>query len=100
MTTAVSCYESRQPLCHKRSRGVWVPCFRRDDPERGAQSASQSISEFQKFRLPTEANQFTDSHRPPHRGALRNVINAGRDAVDAVVPLTNGADADGEVVWF
>jgi hypothetical protein len=30
---------------------------------------------------------------------LRNVINAGRDAVDAAAPLTNGAKADGEVVW-
>jgi hypothetical protein len=27
------------------------------------------------------------------------VANAGRDAVDADVPLTNGADADGEGVW-
>jgi hypothetical protein len=27
------------------------------------------------------------------------VTNAGRDAVDAEVPITNGADADGEVVW-
>src|SRR5258705_10870411 len=35
----------------------------------------------------------------PERGALRNVINAGRDAVDAVVPLTNGAAAYGQVVW-
>ena len=36
----------------------------------------------------------------PKRGALRNVINAGRDAVDAVVPLTNGAVAYGQVVSF
>ena len=35
----------------------------------------------------------------PHRGVLRNVINAGRDAVDAGALVTNGADADGEVVW-
>jgi hypothetical protein len=34
-----------------------------------------------------------------HRGALRNVTNAGRDAVDADALLTNGAEADGEVVW-
>jgi hypothetical protein len=27
------------------------------------------------------------------------VTNAGRDAVDAEAPITNGADADGEVVW-
>ena len=35
----------------------------------------------------------------PHRGVLRNVINAGRDEVDAGALLTDGADADGEVVW-
>ena len=35
----------------------------------------------------------------PERGALRNVINAGRDAVDADALLTNSAKADGEVVW-
>ena len=34
-----------------------------------------------------------------HRGALRNVINAERDAVDANALLTNSAEADGEVVW-
>ena len=27
------------------------------------------------------------------------VTNAGRDAVDVDAPITNGADADGEVVW-
>jgi len=27
------------------------------------------------------------------------VTNAGRDAMDADAPITNGADADGEVVW-
>jgi hypothetical protein len=36
----------------------------------------------------------------PERGALRNVINAGWDAVDAGRhDLTKRADADGEVVW-
>jgi hypothetical protein len=30
---------------------------------------------------------------------LANVINAERDAVDADALLTNGVDADGEVVW-
>ena len=33
------------------------------------------------------------------RGALRNVINAGWDAVDADARLTKRADADGEIVW-
>jgi hypothetical protein len=37
---------------------------------------------------------------PSHRGALRNVINAGRDAVDAGGVLTSSADADGQVVSF
>jgi hypothetical protein len=31
---------------------------------------------------------------------LRNVINAGRDAVDAGSACDERADADGEVVWF
>jgi hypothetical protein len=35
-----------------------------------------------------------------HRGAIAIVTNAGRDAVDADVLLTNGTGADGEVVWF
>jgi hypothetical protein len=36
----------------------------------------------------------------PNEGRLAIVTNAGRDAVDAKAALTNGADADGEVVWF
>jgi hypothetical protein len=37
--------------------------------------------------------------RPTHKGRIMIVANAGRDAVDAEVPTTNGAEADGEVVW-
>jgi hypothetical protein len=41
---------------------------------------------------------------PSHQGALRNVINAERDAVDADADAdgawTNVPEADGEVVWF
>jgi hypothetical protein len=37
---------------------------------------------------------------PSHtEGRLAIVTDAGRDAVDADVPITNGAKADGEVVW-
>jgi hypothetical protein len=36
---------------------------------------------------------------PPHKGALAIVTDARRDAVDVDAPLTNGAEADGEVVW-
>ena len=32
-------------------------------------------------------------------GRLAIVTNAGRDAVDAEVPITNGIEAYGEVVW-
>jgi hypothetical protein len=35
----------------------------------------------------------------PQKGRLAIVTNAGRDAVDVDAPLTNGAEADGEVVW-
>jgi hypothetical protein len=30
---------------------------------------------------------------------VRVVTNVGRDAMDAEVPLTSGAEADGEIVW-
>jgi putative intracellular protease/amidase len=32
-------------------------------------------------------------------GRIAIVTDAGWDAVDAAAPLTNGAQADGEVVW-
>ena len=35
----------------------------------------------------------------PTEGRLAIVTNAGRDAVDVAVSLTNGTEADGEVVW-
>jgi hypothetical protein len=43
----------------------------------------------------------TNSRHPvPQRGALRNVINAGRDAVDADGAARRTAlDVDGKVVW-
>jgi hypothetical protein len=34
-----------------------------------------------------------------YEGRFAIVTSAGWDAVDADVPLTNGADAYGEVVW-
>jgi hypothetical protein len=35
----------------------------------------------------------------PLEGRIAIVTDAGRDAVDADAPITNGAEADGEVVW-
>jgi hypothetical protein len=42
------------------------------------------------------------SHAVPSHleGRLAIVTDAGRDAVDADVPMTNGTDADGEGAWF
>jgi hypothetical protein len=38
---------------------------------------------------------------PSHlEGRLAIVTDAGRDAVDADVPITNGTEADGEDAWF
>jgi hypothetical protein len=40
------------------------------------------------------------SCRPvPLEGRFAIVTDAGWDAVDANAPITNGAEADGEVVW-
>ena len=36
---------------------------------------------------------------PSHRGALRNVINAGRDAWTLIALTTKAREADGEIVW-
>ena len=33
------------------------------------------------------------------RGAYASSRNVGRDAMDVEVPLTSGAEADGEIVW-
>ena len=35
----------------------------------------------------------------PIEGRFAIVTDAGRDAVDADAPITNGAEADGEGVW-
>jgi hypothetical protein len=43
---------------------------------------------------------FISAAVPSHsEGRFAIVTNAGRDAVDADALLTNGAEADGEVVW-
>jgi hypothetical protein len=56
--------------------------------------------------LPAKINPFSPDPNHPHnsaipspRGAFAIVTNAGWDAVDADAPLTNGGEADGEVVW-
>ena len=58
------------------------------------------------FRLTRRANQLLPTRpvSPDKRGGSRSSRTRGRDAVDAgcatlVARTTNGADADGEVVW-
>jgi hypothetical protein len=59
-----------------------------------------AISAFPKFTLTPDPNQqYTDFVPSRYEGRFAIVASAGRDAVDADVPLTNGADAYGEVVW-
>jgi hypothetical protein len=63
--------------------------------------AAPPISDFQKFRLTPGANQHYSDLVPSHRGALRNVINAGRDAMDVGSARDErGLLAYGQVVWF
>jgi hypothetical protein len=53
------------------------------------------------FRLNRRANQRYDFARLTRQeGRLAIVTNVRWDAVDTDVPLTNGTEVDGEVVWF
>ncbi|OIQ76835.1 hypothetical protein GALL_414760 [mine drainage metagenome] len=55
----------------------------------------EKYSDFQKFQISPTYRRLV-----PTRGALRGRHERWvRDAVDVEVPLTNGTDADGEVVW-
>jgi hypothetical protein len=58
------------------------------------------ISDFQKNldRHPKSVASCQPS-RLDKRGVSRSSRNVGRDAMDAEVPLTSGAEADGEIVW-
>jgi hypothetical protein len=59
--------------------------------------SSPSIKNIPIFRS-TKSLLYLLSSRPPE-GRFAIVTDAGRDAVDADALLTNGAEADGEVVW-
>jgi hypothetical protein len=45
--------------------------------------------------------QITGIFQPswPTEGRFAIVTDAGQDAMDVEAPITNGAEADGEVVW-
>jgi hypothetical protein len=55
---------------------------------------------FSEIILTTYPNhQYTAFVPSQYEGRFAIVTSAGWDAVDADAPLTNGADAYGEVVW-
>jgi hypothetical protein len=67
------------------------PCFRRDD-----------IKYILNFIIPLDNFLISDyPHIVPflQGGGSRSSRYAERDAVDADEPLTNGFEADGQVVW-
>ena len=69
----------------------------------------QITSDFQKLCQAPESKIFRFSPNPNHRyispipsrseGRIMIAMTVGWDAVDAEVPITNGADAYGKVVW-
>ena len=59
------------------------------------ESHFQKYSGFRRTQI-----TFRTSAIPSHsEGRFAIVTDAGRDAVDAAVSLTNDTQADGEVVW-
>jgi hypothetical protein len=65
------------------------------DIQKSCQPPKQKI-----FRFRRRANQMHDSARLTRQeGRIMTVMNVRWDAVDAGVPITNGADAYGEIVW-
>jgi hypothetical protein len=56
-------------------------------PLEGTRTGHDLISDFRNFLLTPTPNQHYSDLVPLHRGALRNVTDAERDAVDAVVSL-------------
>ena len=58
------------------------------------QSRLKKYSGFPKPQI-----TFITPPSTPLEGRIAIVTDAGLDAMDAAAPLTNGAQADGEVVW-
>jgi hypothetical protein len=54
----------------------------------------QKYSDFPKLQI----SLYAPPSRPTE-GRFAIVTDAGRDAVDAEAPITNGVDADGKAVW-
>jgi hypothetical protein len=90
---SISCILS-QTLRMKSTKHSWLIC-----PTRCfAICLSTPVSKNIPLRVLVDAALLIPlSH--PTEGRIAIVTNAGRDAVDVAVSLTNGICADGEVVW-
>jgi hypothetical protein len=75
------------------------PSYDRDLPDG---QITDLLSSPSRKNIPLRALPKSTLYPSPSRspeGRFAIVTDAGRDAVDAGSTLTNGADADGEVVW-
>ena len=90
-----------RPASEKRSHSLHERLREKSNFPSGIKLFLPVQSRAKKFpAFPFFANHFHNSPRPtPLEGRIAIVTDAGLDAVDAAALLTNGADADGEVVW-
>jgi len=78
-------------------RANWAPAWfaRQADFQKRCQAGWRKIFRFSEVAI----GCIWCAIPRPKRGASRSSRNAVRDAMDALVQLTNAADADGEGVW-
>jgi len=67
-------------------------------PDQLASTCPACFEKIFSFSIHPNHN-YTSRHLVPSEGRFAIVTDAGRDAVDVDALLTNGAEADGEVVW-
>ncbi len=68
-------------------------------PDTMSSVASVNFGFSEILLTPNPNQQYTAFVPSRYEGRFAIVTSAGWDAVDADAPLTNGADAYGEVVW-
>jgi hypothetical protein len=106
--------ESRPLVCPRLVASHPPPSLVQGTPVRGVRATQQPVGQitcvFRAPRVQPFLKKYSDFQKSqisrytrrlvPTRGALRGRHGRwARDAVDVEVPLTNGTDADGEVVW-
>ncbi len=90
----MQCALRRKPLCISAFRPSGKSILIYGNRVKRKISANRRYFAFTEMR-----NVAYDRHPVPTRGALANVTNAGRGAMDAEVPLTKGTEAYGKDVW-